>query len=219
MFHRQIRFFMLHPQDHLQNCHDRKCLGCSITFLCKCQKRSPERCMTCVCKCKRRSPERSMTVCVCASAREDPSVACKRRAQSVFKLTWTLLPHPTKSPAPMHRINHPQPQIIRNIVLRVSRHVNGFSDHACTRYLAVVSISCRLVLMRSYFQHLWEMRKLPGLSAACNFALSVEHSKISRRQVLATFGRLQIWLIASKQIKWMEKGLGTGASQDKKSSR
>ena len=116
----------------------------------------------------------------------------------------------------MHRINHPQPQIIRNIVLRVSRHVNGFSDHACTRYLAVVSISCRLVLMRSYFQHLWEMRKLPGLSAACNFALSVEHSKISRRQVLATFGRLQIWLIASKQIKWMEKGLGTGASQDKK---
>ena len=157
-------------------------------------------------------------VCVCKCKRSQ-SVACKRRAQSVFKLTWTLLPHPTKSPAPMHRINHPQPQIIRNIVLRVSRHVNGFSDHACTRYLAVVSISCRLVLMRSYFQHLWEMRKLPVLSAACDFALSVEHSKISRRQVLATFGRLQIWLIASKQIKWMEKGLGTGASQDEKSSR
>ena len=44
-----------------------------------------------VCKCKRRSPE----------------LACKRRTQSVFKSTWTLIivsPHPTPSPPPIHRM-------------------------------------------------------------------------------------------------------------------
>ena len=55
-----------------------------------------------VCKCTRRPPERSMTcvcACVCASATEDlQSVRFKKRTQSAFKLTWTLLPHPIPSP-------------------------------------------------------------------------------------------------------------------------
>ena len=42
--------------------------------------------MTILCKCKRRS--QSVAWRACESAREDPSPC-------VFKLTWTLLPHPT----------------------------------------------------------------------------------------------------------------------------